>query len=229
MHIGANSSDGVLAPVFEDGRFKYIPIPEARPGPGSWTYRELGLEEWVPQSWEYAHYDPEFRTYTWGDYPIIRTHWARQLNRGDYYFFIASLKFNGTTQPRNSTVDPDWAYYVIGYFVIKEPPISISYPISDPMRRKFGNNAHIRRGTPGRRNAFLLFGGTNKTCLFEHALRFSRGKTPNEVAQEALPSVNPMNPRWWQGIIETRGVDFLLREIRRINPNLSTTLKSCSS
>lgn len=218
LHIGANRSDGVLGPIFGDGRFRYIPIPEARPGPGSWTYRELGLEEWVPDTWEYAHFDPEFRTYTWGDYPIIRTHWARQLDKGDYYFFLESLKFNGKKSSENSDIDPDWAYYVVGYFVVKDQPQTVSYPITKRILKEFGNNAHIRRQSPGRRHDFLLFTGTNKSCILEHALRFSSGITPAAIARRVLTSITPRNPRWWQGIIEPPGVETLLREIKRLNP-----------
>jgi hypothetical protein len=78
---------GCPCPEYSDGTFKFIPMPENYPSAQSWTYEELGLKEVVPDSWKYAHNDPEFRSFTWGDYINKRTYLTRQLCKGDYVFF----------------------------------------------------------------------------------------------------------------------------------------------
>ena len=87
VHIGANKGMGCPCPEYSDGTFKFIPMPENYPSAQSWTYEELGLKEVVPDSWKYAHNDPEFRSFTWGDYINKRTYLTRQLCKGDYVFF----------------------------------------------------------------------------------------------------------------------------------------------
>ena len=66
---------GSLAPLFSDGAFEYIPIPESKPSDDSPTYDSLigrsgkPLAEYVKSRLRRSpvHLDPEFETFTYGD------------------------------------------------------------------------------------------------------------------------------------------------------------------
>lgn len=176
----------------------------------SWTYTKLGLAGWLHEGWsyQYAHYDPEFETNTWGDYPNIRTFWTRQLGWGEHVFFIASL--------RNLNASDSWSYSVIGYFTLQGPPVEVSFPVNEAVAKRFRNNAHIRRGK-GRR-PFIIFSGMRENSrLLERAVPISYGKSPNELAKRVFSNLNPENPRWWQGIVQPQGVEELFEAIRDAN------------
>ena len=78
-NVGANASHRFAGPVFEDGAFEFLPIPEQPDlqGPHAVRYRDLvafnasgrGLRGYVPERlWDRAaHADPEFETFTYGD------------------------------------------------------------------------------------------------------------------------------------------------------------------
>ena len=68
---------GTLGPIFPDGTFEYVPIPESPQyvSPRSVYFRDLParrggkLAQYVPRGYREAaaHYDPEFETFTYGD------------------------------------------------------------------------------------------------------------------------------------------------------------------
>ncbi|GAH99175.1 unnamed protein product, partial [marine sediment metagenome] len=70
INVGGNTSknESPPGPLFDDGTFKFVPIEEGSPGKKTPTFEELGLSEWVKNPKEFAHYDPEFETMTFGDY-----------------------------------------------------------------------------------------------------------------------------------------------------------------
>ncbi len=205
-----NTSHGVLGPVCEHGSFRYIPIPERDPSPRSWTYARLGLARWLPEDWsfQYAHYDPEFETYTWGDYPNIRTFWTRQLDPGEHVFFIASL--------RSVNASGSWSYSVVGYFTLDGSPVEVSFPVTEAVAERFHNNAHIRRGK-GRKPFIIFSGRSDNSRLLEKAVPISYGKLPNELAKRVFSKLNPESPRWWQGTVQPQAVEELFEAIRDAN------------
>ncbi len=198
----------MLGPLYRDQSFKYIPLPEGSPSARSSTYKELGFDKWLPSDWslKYAHYDPEFTTYTWGDRTGIRTYWARQLIPGDFVFFISSLQ-------HKFGIRPLWSYCIIGYFHLSHLPMKITYPIPPRIARRFPNNAHFtRRGRNG--ESFILFQGNKKNSrLLNRAVVFSQGSKPNNLALKIVPKPHPENPRWWQCVVNRRGVRTLLDAI----------------
>ena len=207
IHVGINSSHGALGPLFRDGSFKYIPLPEGSPSVKSWTYSGLGCSKWLPVDWpyKYAHYDPEFMTCTWGDRTGIRTHWARKLVPGDFVFFLSSLQ-------HKYGIRPSWSYCIIGYFQLDGLPKKISYPIPPRIARLYSNNAHfIRKGRRG--ESFILFEGGKNSRLLDRAVVLSQRSRPNDLALKLIPKPHPKNPRWWQSVVNPRGVRTLLEEI----------------
>jgi hypothetical protein len=75
LRIGIDTNCGGLAPIFEDGSFEYIPIPEGYDSLESRTYGTIKgrsgkpLSDFLPGELlnNPVHYDPEFETFTYGD------------------------------------------------------------------------------------------------------------------------------------------------------------------
>ena len=111
INVGVNASHGGLkSPIFEDGTFEFVPIPELRESkhyhsypdcPLLPRYRDLPaysggtLAKYIPQKYQNwkVHNDPEFKTFTYGDYPTTSPRAAnlKKIKVGDYLFFLVRL------------------------------------------------------------------------------------------------------------------------------------------
>ncbi|MDI6807351.1 MAG: hypothetical protein QMD14_06155, partial [Candidatus Aenigmarchaeota archaeon] len=100
INVGVNASHGKLkSPIFEDGSFVFVPIPERRNPTCTLlpTYRSLFANalEYIPESYYdvRVHSDPEFETFTYGDYPTKKPRAAllKCIEKGDFLFFLARL------------------------------------------------------------------------------------------------------------------------------------------
>ena len=196
-----------MGPIFSDGTFKYVPVgPDDCPNCP--TYRELGLERFVHRGKEdsHVHCDPEFDTNTYGDWSgRKRTFYLAKLDEGDYIFFLSSLRHYKTGK-RLDWVDPNWAYYIIGYFRIEEILRDVRF--TPEIIDQFGNNAHILRGDSG----FDLYRGTSDSGLLKYPIPMSSGKEPNEFARKILKHIKGL--RWWQEeVIEGARLEILLNKI----------------
>lgn len=139
---------GTLAPIFEDGSFEYIPIPEDDPNSTEFrTYHNtLGrngkpLSDYVPLKIrdEAMHFDPEFDTFTYGDL-AAKGKFLLKLDKEDLLVFYAGLT------PYENEVYPD-GLYLIGYFIVDEV-INFNELTDVELERYsdiFFNNAHIKR------------------------------------------------------------------------------------
>lgn len=228
MHIGANRGMGCPCPVYSDGTFKFIPIKENFPSPQSWTYEKLQLQDVVPNDWKFAHNDPEFETFTWGDYINKRTYPTRQLTSGDYVFFIATLQ-RAWSQSKPNWVDPEWGYSIVSYFALESPvPIArdLVYPLPKQIIERFPNNAHILRdyeklkehyGKNINDKPFCIFKGNDESQLLKFAVPISSKNAPNELAEATIQNLNSAAPRWWaNAILNQEDVVKVLAEIRKV-------------
>ena len=128
-NVGANSSHRQLfSPLFEDGTFEFLPIPEGDRNlgnsPHAVRYRELrsyynpdhDLLRYVPQDiWDDAcHNDPDFETFTYGDNGTNgRSSALTQLRKGDALLFLARLGHcTDGERTRHS------GFYLIGGFIV---------------------------------------------------------------------------------------------------------------
>ena len=120
LQVGFDGENGgYSAPLFNDGTFAYLPIPERRKIDGELTYfdyerqvkrlitkylptdmlsvgpeKMVGkmLKEMVPVKSVVPHADPEFITFTYGEQSnIMRGRKLLSLERGDYVFFFESF------------------------------------------------------------------------------------------------------------------------------------------
>ena len=118
LRVGLDSgSGGGLAPIYEDGTFEHIPIPESYETTQQKTFDEVTARDGRPYA-EYVdsnnessslHLDPEFTTYTYGD-PTRKRSQLAELTEDDLLIFYAGL------EPEASEGHP--RLYVIGYFTV---------------------------------------------------------------------------------------------------------------
>ncbi len=186
INVGANSDPrclGAWGPIFGDGTFDYVPIPEGSPTKDSWTYGDLGIPLFDKDGKSLkdlaAHYDPEFETYTYGDYPLTFEDGRlnkdfRSLNKDDYIFFFAGLEYRDSRIKRKKWM-ADKGFYIIGYFRIKEVLKDLNPTMYTPaFKAKYGNNAHVRRGTSDGPRNWIYKGKNKNSALLKIAVPFNR-------------------------------------------------------
>jgi hypothetical protein len=146
VRIGADSgSGGIQGPLFSDGSFDYVPIPDAS-GTDERTYgntsgvKRRKLVEYFPERCRAAmarrsiHFDPEFASFTYGD-PTPPKAGLRHLEKGDMLVFYCGL------EGWDHKSDP--ALYLMGYFEV----LAAGRPENFSDRRVqalFAKNFHVR-------------------------------------------------------------------------------------
>ena len=146
VRIGVDSgSGGIQGPLFNDGSFDYIPIPDGF-GIDERTYgntaglKQRKLVEYFPESRRIAmlnrsiHFDPEFATFTYGD-PTPPKAGLRHLEKGDMLIFYCGLE--GWDHRSEA------ALYLMGYFevLVAGRPDSLREQKTGEL---FANNFHVR-------------------------------------------------------------------------------------
>jgi hypothetical protein len=187
VNVGVNASHGNLrSPIFQNYAFEFIPIPEAGrrvscPECSTLpTYKELvtnngfSVLDLIPKSCAdlRVHNDPEFVTYTYGDYPCTSPRAAnlKKIEEGDFLFFLARL-----VSLENGSYGKG-GFYLIGYFEIGEILRNVKYRPSDEVLEAFGNNAHVRRGLYHENywDGFWVFKGSERSRRFKYAVPFDK-------------------------------------------------------
>lgn len=157
LRVGIDSgSGGIQGPLFEDGSFEYICIPDKK-GVSVHTYGSLLGRNGTPHSDcfpvrkrkgiadQHVHLDPEFETFTYGD-PTTPKRSLRTLDQGDYLIFYAGLQRwdNDTGWNRGSAR----ALYIIGYFVVEMAGMAVDFSKAT-LQAEFGQNFHVRYPSMG--------------------------------------------------------------------------------
>jgi hypothetical protein len=210
--IGSDTTNaGRVAPLYDDGRFEYVPIPEkARETEetatcGTWNLRYDGgvaadlLTAITPDPSEGAtvrgedlrdwplHHDPNFEALTYGEHRPNYVRRLRGLDPGDVVGFYAGLR------------PPDGARahrYLIGYATVTgvdTVPPDASQEDAAAVFARHPENAHAKRARAGGRyyedETVVLVDGREPGGLFEHdPVRMStyEVKPGNERAQYYL-------------------------------------------
>ena len=175
LRVGIDKgSGGALAPIFEDGSFEYIPIPEFysdttenRTFSNSPLRYNKFMVDYVPAkiSKSKLHFDPEFETYTYGDVSRSKTNYLLKLEKKDLLIFYAGL-----TPYKNQKFHE--ALYIIGYFVVQDV-IDFNRLNPEEIRElvvKYSNNAHIK--SKNMENLALVV-GNDQSRLLEKAILIS--------------------------------------------------------
>lgn len=170
LRVGVDSgSGGIQGPLFQDGSFELVPIPDnslvgARTYGNTNGLKGIPFSEYFPASRrpiirdQPMHFDPEFETYTYGD-PTPPKAGLRLLKPGDLLAFYAGLSgWDYACAP---------ALYLVGYFWVERAGIAAELPEDDVFSR-FGKNFHVMHDTLYRKQRsrlVLVKGGAGSRLL----------------------------------------------------------------
>lgn len=167
LRVGIDSTTGgFVAPLFQDGTFKYIPIPDNKHDTLE-TKNYDDFKKYVPEDifhfqdkknvweWDYdeavLHNDPNFESKSYGD-PTTKGKNLLKLKKGDYLIFWQAfypfVKSYASNKLINIQKQQNKYYKVmaaIGYFKLVEDPIKCWEKDAKVIKSKFKENAHILR------------------------------------------------------------------------------------
>jgi hypothetical protein len=204
-NVGTNSSHAARSPVFEDGSFLLMPIPER----DEWSPPMLrlsdvpGLAAHAPAAWKSraVHLDPDLSAAlpTYGDNcrRAGRAFSLRKAAAGDLIVFLARL------HPENATP----GFHLVGCLSIDDAIIDVT---ADPGKGWWDCNAHVRRArATGRWDSFWVFkGAAEKTRAFTKAHRFAR---------DEAESVFGRGWQWRLSRTELQTIGSYTRAVRRVD------------
>lgn len=176
LRVGIDrGTGGALGPIFPDGTFEYVPIPESVSTRFPTTYRDLPgrhvntLGEILPArlASRRPHFDPDFSFFTYGDAAPRKRRQLLRLLPGDLLVFYAGLIPDPPDdRPR---------LFAIGYFTVKRVYDLTSRDLDRPdLRRRFGQTAHFLR-RPRDRQFALVEGRPRFSKFFRRALPLGDG------------------------------------------------------
>ena len=203
-NVGANASHPFASPIFEDGAFEFLPIPEGErrldASPHVARYRDLrshydaarGLTRYLPERYRgYAcHYDPEFERFTYGDMcdANARASGLRSIRPGDALLFLARLE-----KWRDGRRTGEFGFYLIGGLRVEWTLPSVSEALTGRDAERAATNAHVRKArADGEWNGFWVFGGSPRLSR-----RFDRAVPVNRELCEQVFRDASGNPWQW--------------------------------
>jgi hypothetical protein len=229
LRVGIDTAEGgISGPLFADGGFEFVPIPDAR-GIDERTYgntygrHERLLVEYFPASkrrlrWtEPMHVDPEFETFTYGD-PTRPKQGLRKLQTGDLLAFYAGLQ----RWPSDGTRA---ALYLVGYFEIVHAGLATGFSDTQ-LADLFAANFHVRHRAlfEAQRDHLVLVKGGPGSRLLDRAALISelgsdRSGRPLNVISAAMRetfgdfggrvSLQRSPPRWVAPEFSSRAATFV--------------------
>jgi hypothetical protein len=206
VNVGANTNEpGFRGPIYADGSFEYVPIPESEPtreGASVPTYADLDLETDVGAVADTpVHLDPTFAgvhgctAYTYGDPHGVKARPLSELDAGDYVFFYATL--STAEEGAAAWIAPEWGAYVVGHFRLARDPFEPTGELSEAERSRFEGNAHLKRDPFDAR--VLLEGDDDESALYGVAVPLSHptaGVEANRLVTDL--SSDSGNGPWWR-------------------------------
>jgi hypothetical protein len=177
LRVGIDSgSGGIHGPLFRDGSFDYVPIPDGfgideRTYGNTTSLKQRKLVEYFPESRRDAmanrsiHFDPEFATFTYGD-PTPPKAGLRHLESGDMLIFYCGLEgWDFRAHP---------ALYLMGYFEVLAAGRPDDFGDQET-HRLFGNNFHVRHQWvfERQRAELVLIKGSDRSRLLRKAVCIS--------------------------------------------------------
>jgi hypothetical protein len=145
LRVGIDSGrGGIQAPLFEDGTFEFIPIDDRRRDCEQTYGNTRGVHgrmliEYFPERLrdklrdQPIHFDPEFKTFTYGD-PTLPKRGLLRLKPGSLLVFYAGLE----SWPERR----DAGLYIIGFFEIAKVGLATDFSAGE-LKRHFGRNFHV--------------------------------------------------------------------------------------
>jgi hypothetical protein len=202
-NVGVNAGHTARSPLFEDGSFRLLPIPECMKWrPPMLRFRDLPeLAEHAPENLARipVHLDPDFRSpvQTYGDNcrRAARAYALRKATAGDRIVFLARL------HPRSAPP----AFYLVGELVVDAILPDVS---ADPGPGWWDGNAHLRRArATGDWDSFWVFRGGPGSGFYRTARAFRRAEAVTLFSEPWL---------WRQNRSELQTIGSYTRTIRRL-------------
>jgi hypothetical protein len=202
-NVGVNSSHAAHSPLFDDGTFRLLPIPErVEWGPPMIRVDDVpGLADHMPRTWRSRalHIDPDLTssTPTYGDNcrRAGRAFSLRRAQSGDVIVFVARLQ--PVTKPAG--------FYLVGCLEIEDLLVDVT---TDPGPGWWDVNAHVRRARATRTwDSFWVFKGSPRSRFFNRAVAFAR---------DDLSALFSNVLRWGQQRTELQTIASYTRAVRRV-------------
>jgi hypothetical protein len=221
LRVGVDAGcGGIQGPLFKDGSFEFVCIPD-RQGVSDHTYGNMlgrdgrPVADYFPTGCRAAmagqrvHVDPEFDTFTYGD-PTPPKRSLRRLRPGDFLIFYAGLQAWDPAGGWDRCRRP--ALYLVAYFEVAAAGTAGDFNDRE-LHALFSNNFHVRYPDLFRRQKdrlVLVKGGPGSRRL-RKALQISvdgqdRAGRPLKVLSPAmrrvfgefggLNSIQRSPPRW---------------------------------
>jgi hypothetical protein len=234
LRVGIDAGcGGIQGPLFEDGTFEFICIPD-RKQVSVHTYGNLVGRNGRPvvgyfpetrrerMAAQHVHVDPEFETFTYGD-PTPPKRSLRHLQPGDFLVFYCGLQEWDARRGWNGDRRP--ALYLAGYFEVTLAGMAGDFD-RKVLRTEFANNFHVRYPAVFKRQKddLALVKGGSGSRLFRKAHQISaegrdRAGKPLKVLSLAMQkvfgsfgghvSIQRSPPRWVESVFVDRAVGFL--------------------
>jgi hypothetical protein len=231
LRVGIDTgSGGIHGPLFSDGSFEFIPIPDRFRGKGAdkRTYGNTSgrggrrLADYFPEARresvfdQSVHFDPEFETFTYGD-PTRPKASLRRLSEGSLLVFYAGLKgWNFVCPP---------ALYIIGCFEVARAGLATSFSQGE-LAGMFRNNFHVMHGDvfEDQKDRLVLVKGNADSRLLKKAVKISamgtdrNGRALHILAPEMQAvfggfaghtSIQRSPPRWVAPAFTQRATQFI--------------------
>lgn len=231
LRVGIDTgSGGIHGPLFADGSFEYIPIPDGFGGKGvdkrmygnTHGRKERRLVDYFPESrrekvfGQSLHFDPEFETFTYGD-PTPPKRSLRQLCAGDLLVFYMGLK--------GWDIDSPPALYITAFFEVARAGLASSFDKKE-LAEMFRNNFHVMHTDVfnDQRDRLVLVKGSANSRLLKRAVKISAlGTDKNGLPLHRLSpemqavfggfagktSIQRSPPRWVAPEFTQRASDFI--------------------
>lgn len=152
LRVGVDSKcGGIQGPLFKDGSFEFICIPDNK----QVSVHKYGTcigkngrphSEYFPRSkrekvaLQHVHFDPEFETFTYGD-PTPPKRSLRTLTKGDFLIFYCGLQ--GWDDAMGWNLKPPPSLYIVGYFEVETAGIASEFSPT-MLKTTFAKNFHVR-------------------------------------------------------------------------------------
>lgn len=237
LRVGIDSgSGGIQGPLFRDGSFEFVCIPDKKGvsvhkygnmigqnGESHARYFSESRRELMTN--QTVHVDPEWETFTYGD-PTTPKRSLRQLNPGDFLVFYCGLqKWNSESGWRK---DCRPALYLAGYFEVSLAGMAGDFD-EKVLKSQFGKNFHVRYPSvfKQQKDDLVLVKGGAGSRLFCKATQISVDSTdkagkPLKVLSPKMQkifgglgghiSIQRSPPRW----VEPEYVDKAIRFVREL-------------
>jgi hypothetical protein len=231
LRVGIDTgSGGIHGPLFADGSFEYIPIPDGFKGKSvdKRTYGETfgrkgrTLADYFPEVRrekvfnQSIHFDPEFETFTYGD-PTSPKARLRELEEGGLLVFYAGLEgWDFHCSP---------ALYIIGFFEVARSGKVSSFATKE-VDEMFRKNFHVmhREVFEDQKERLVLVKGSPNSRLLMKAVRISslgkdkKGQPLQRLSPEMQvifgefggnTSIQRSPPRWVAPEFTKRAAEFI--------------------